>query len=244
VYGEAAGANAIGVVGRGNWTNQLGVWGTGLTGVKGESSGLGGAGVWGINSDDMGVVGVGRIGVRGDAAGASGYGVYGKNTAGGYAGYFSGKGYFSGSLGIGVEPSKTLDVNGQAVIRSWLGVGGLSVCRDANGILAPCSSDARLKRDVVDISAETDVLAAVARLRGVRFSWDTTVEAAKGQPERREIGMIAQEVEAVLPELVRTESDGYESLDYARLVAFLVEVAKAQQREIEDLKATVVEMRR
>jgi len=50
--------------------------------------------------------------------------------------------------------------------------------------------------------------------------------------EQREIGMIAQEVETVLPELVGDTGGGYRSLDYARLTTFLIEVAKAQQQRI------------
>ncbi|MFI5168157.1 MAG: tail fiber domain-containing protein, partial [Thermoanaerobaculales bacterium] len=57
----------------------------------------------------------------------------------------------------------------------------------------------------------------------------------------REIGFIAQEVEAVLPEVVHVEADGYRSMDYAKLTALLVEVAKAQQTEIEALKMALAD---
>ncbi len=130
-------------------------------------------------------------------------------------------------------PTDTLDVNGTLRVRELKAATSTHVCRDANNVLAACSSDARLKTNIVGLSDEIDVIAAVSRLRGVAFEWDRSVEAAREAEPRRQIGLIAQEVEAVLPELVRDEADGYKSLDDSRLVALLVEVAKIQQASIE-----------
>ena len=101
------------------------------------------------------------------------------------------------------------------------------------------ASDARLKTDVVSLTDEIDVFETLSRLRGVAFNWDRSKEPMKNAPDRREIGMIAQEVEDVLPSLVTQNRDGYRSLDYAKLAAFLVEVAKAQQAEIAELRRMV-----
>ena len=68
-------------------------------------------------------------------------------------------------------------------------------------------------------------------LRGVSFNWKDNAQNANTQ-----IGLIAQEVEKVLPELVSTDSDGYKSIAYGKLTAVLVEAIKAQQLQIERLE--------
>jgi uncharacterized protein YlxW (UPF0749 family) len=55
----------------------------------------------------------------------------------------------------------------------------------------------------------------------------------------RQIGFIAQEVEAVLPDLVSTDTEGYKSVKYANVTAVLVEAVKEQQTQIESLKKTI-----
>ena len=54
--------------------------------------------------------------------------------------------------------------------------------------------------------------------------------------EKRQVGLIAQEVQAVLPELVSEDGEGYLSVNYANLVAVLVEANKEQQKLIEAYK--------
>jgi hypothetical protein len=73
----------------------------------------------------------------------------------------------------------------------------------------------------------------VQRLQGVYFDWTTD--------GKRDLGMIAEDVGEVIPEVVAYEENGIDaqSLDYARLVALLVEAIKEQQREIEMLKEAV-----
>ena len=68
------------------------------------------------------------------------------------------------------------------------------------------------------------------RLRGVHFDWK--------EGGQHDIGMIAEEVGGVIPEVVSYEANGKDarSLDYARLVAVLVEAVKEQQEDIEFLK--------
>jgi hypothetical protein len=117
-----------------------------------------------------------------------------------------------------------------------LNSGSTSVCLDSNNTLSACNSDVRMKKDITTLSENMDVLVALSKLRGVIFTWDGSNEKAANMAGVRDIGMIAQEVEAVFPEIVHTNSDGYKSMDYPKLVAFLVEVNKAQQTEINDLR--------
>jgi hypothetical protein len=53
------------------------------------------------------------------------------------------------------------------------------------------------------------------------------------------MGFIAQEVEAVISHLVQENKNGYKAVAYTNMTALLVEVAKAQQEEIEELKGLV-----
>jgi hypothetical protein len=53
---------------------------------------------------------------------------------------------------------------------------------------------------------------------------------------KKEIGLIAQDLEQVYPELVSTDQDGYKSVQYSHLVPVLIEAIKEQQKQIEGLK--------
>jgi hypothetical protein len=94
-------------------------------------------------------------------------------------------------------------------------------------------SDERLKQDIQPLTETRDVLAALARLRGVTYRWREAPDAPA------EVGVIAQEVQEVLPEIVHTLPSGYLGVDYYRIPAFLIEVAKEQQRQIAALTARV-----
>ncbi len=142
----------------------------------------------------------------------------------------------NGRLGIGTNaPAVRLHLVGTGPnIRdlSLTGTGSRPITADANGNLVIVPSDARLKIDVVPVGEERDVRSDLQRLRGVFFRWDTSILRAKDLGPQRELGFLAQEVEAVLPEVVSTGPDGYRTVDYARLTAFLIEVAKSQETEI------------
>ena len=86
-------------------------------------------------------------------------------------------------------------------------------------------SDATLKTNVETLTGSLD---AVTSLRGVSFDW-----LENGSSE---IGVIAQEVEAVLPDVVTTNGDGIKLVKYGNMVAVLIEAIKEQQIQIDDLK--------
>ena len=91
-------------------------------------------------------------------------------------------------------------------------------------------SDLRLKQSVLTIA---DPLSLVKNLRGVRFQWRRS--------GRDDIGMIAQEVQNVLPEVVTADDspDHILSIDYAKITGLLVEAIKQQQQQIDSLKAII-----
>lgn len=88
------------------------------------------------------------------------------------------------------------------------------------------SSDVRLKKNISTLDSG---LALVNQLRGVSYNWKE-----KGRPENK-IGFIAQEVEAILPELVSTNKDGFKSVSYAEMTAVLVEAVKELNAKVEKL---------
>ncbi|OGC06761.1 hypothetical protein A2526_05645 [candidate division WOR-1 bacterium RIFOXYD2_FULL_36_8] len=140
-------------------------------------------------------------------------------------------------LSSGSSIGDNIVANSSLRAKSLSGHGTFAVEADNNGTLIYPSSDKRLKKNIKTISEKMDVLKSLDKLRGIYFNWDTSKEKVKDMGNQKQIGMIAQEVEPVLPEVVGTGSDGYKSIDYAKLTSFLVEVNKAQQKEIEELKS-------
>ena len=126
-----------------------------------------------------------------------------------------------GNVGIGMqtnEPSAKLDVAGNVHATNFL-----------------TASDQRFKKN---ISPLTDALARVERIRGVTFDWNEKYHAlGRSTGGRREVGVLAQEVEKACPELVsQLNKDGFKAVDYGRMAALLVEAVKelaAQNRALE-----------
>jgi hypothetical protein len=90
------------------------------------------------------------------------------------------------------------------------------------------SSDERMKTNIEPLSAALD---RVMNLKGVSYEWKDKARAGRG----REMGLLAQDVEKVFPELVYTDRKGYKSLSYDKLVPALVEAIKEQQSIISRL---------
>ena len=106
--------------------------------------------------------------------------------------------------------------------------GGIMATGD---VTAYASSDSRLKTNLEPI---TDALDKVNSLTGYTFNWN---ELARGKtPEVREAGVIAQDVEQVLPEITTTRDDGYMAVNYEKLVPLLIEAIKELTTEVEELK--------
>ena len=149
----------------------------------------------------------------------------------------------AGKVGIGTaSPNDQLDVQGGSIRVSALAGAAGSVFVDNAGTLNLTSSDIRLKKDIIPITDRLNVLESLNKLRGVYYHWNTKMERVKNHGSQQEIGMIAQEVEKVLPEVVGTDNQGYKTLDYSKVTAYIIEVCKAQQAEIEELKKQVAEL--
>lgn len=109
--------------------------------------------------------------------------------------------------------------------------------RAAGEITAYYSSDIRLKENIRLIS---DPITIVEQIRGVYFDWTDEHIAKRGGEDgyfvrKHDIGVIAQEVEAVLPDLVAERDDGTKVVKYEKLVALLIEAIKEQQKQINQI---------
>ena len=114
--------------------------------------------------------------------------------------------------------------------------GGCSMSVTAFG----CYSDKRYKKNIIPLDG---ALEKIQQLKGVYYHWRTDEFPEKGFGEERTFGLIAKELEKVLPEAVAKDEHGYRSVYYHLLTALLVEGVKDQQTQIEDLKNTNIELR-
>ena len=92
-------------------------------------------------------------------------------------------------------------------------------------------SDERQKKNIVPLKASLD---KVMHLQGVSYEWRTEEYSGRGFGKGKEIGLIAQNVEAVIPELVISDSKGYKALAYDKLIPVLVEAIKEQEAVIRE----------
>ncbi|MBL4754476.1 MAG: tail fiber domain-containing protein [Flavobacteriales bacterium] len=124
----------------------------------------------------------------------------------------------NGNVGIGTtSPTNKLHVNGKLTTNG------------TNEI-----SDIRWKKDIEPIET---ALAKVLQMRGVHYYWRISEFPDKDFANDRQIGVIAQEVEKIVPELVETDSEGWKSVQYSNITALLIEGMKEQQKLIESLQA-------
>jgi hypothetical protein len=182
-------------------------------------------------------------------------GVSGTNGSSGTSGT-SGSSGSSGSSGLGTINNNVNDyvltatgtsgtINGEAnltfngttlYVNGALGVGTntpttTGLIRATNDVVAFYSSDIRLKDNIKKIDKAIE---KINLLSGVEFDW--IPRPGIHENEGHDIGLIAQEVEKVIPEIVTTRDNGYMAVKYEKLVALLVEAVKEQQSQINELK--------
>jgi len=135
----------------------------------------------------------------------------------------------AGDVGIGLSaPSDKLQVFGDIRV----GTGTTGCVKDANGtvIAGTCSSDARLKRDIRPLPSLLD---KIVRLQPVSFYWRTGVHPSQTFGSRSSFGLVAQEVERVMPELVTEDEHGFKAVNYSKLPLLTLQAIKEQQAQID-----------
>lgn len=166
---------------------------------------------------------------RGGAAitGTADLGLY-SQVAGNWMRFVTNGGQFSyfADSGTGTNQIARLDASGNMWFKGRLFPDG-----GVNGLI----SDRRVKTDIRPLESS---LARLLEVRGVRFRW---LDPTRGEGDQ--LGLIAQEVEAVFPELVTQLSDGHKRLDYIGLIAPLVDAVREQQQQIVGLRRELADLR-
>lgn len=131
----------------------------------------------------------------------------------------------------GVVASKFTDYNNGSFYLDPSSTGtSLNVAGD---VVAYASSDIRFKNNITPI---TNALNKINKIGGYTFEWN---EISHKETGKKDIGVIAQEVEEILPEIVDTRDNGYKAVDYSKLTALLIQSVKEQQVIINDLKSRI-----
>lgn len=105
----------------------------------------------------------------------------------------------------------------------------------SNDIVAYSSSDERLKENIAPIENALD---KVKSLTGVEFDWKPEYKHAHGY-EGHDTGIIAQQVEAVMPSAVRTNDTGFLAVRYEKLIGLLIEANKELAARVEELEKKI-----
>ena len=144
--------------------------------------------------------------------------------------HLSGTQTFSGAKTFSSSTASTSKTTGAVIVTGGVGIGGaLNVGGD---VVAFASSDERLKDNIELIS---NPIERVQALRGVTWDWNSNADIL--QQTLPNVGVIAQDVEKVLPQLVTNRDNGYKGVDYAKLTGLLIEAVKDQQKQIDELKS-------
>lgn len=143
-----------------------------------------------------------------------------------------------GRVGIGTTaPNAPLQVRGD--IRVGANAVGCVEDNDGTVIAGVCASDARFKRDIASFEP---MLGKVAALRPVHFYWRSSEFPARAFGERESYGLLAQEVEDVLPELVVTDDEGYKAVNYSKLPLVALQAIKELKAD-HDARTSALERR-
>ena len=124
------------------------------------------------------------------------------------------------SFGVGTAPSGTT-----------------GEIRATNDVTAFYSSDVSLKENITNIP---DPIEAIKKLNGVLFDWKKEYMDKRGGEDgyfvrKKDVGVIAQEVEKVLPEAVAQRPDGIKAVKYDRLTCLLIEAVKKLSAQVDSL---------
>jgi hypothetical protein len=127
------------------------------------------------------------------------------------------------NVGIGTEtPSQKLHVIGNIL---------------ASGTITP--SDARFKKDIETI---TTPIEKIMQLNGVTYHYRANEFTDLGFNNTMQVGVIAQDVEKIFPQLVFSDDKGYKAVDYPKLIPLLIEGMKEQQKQITTQQQQIAEL--
>ena len=105
------------------------------------------------------------------------------------------------------------------------GNGGLTVANTITATDFNSVSDASLKENIQTINNSKEIL---SKINPVSFQWKTN--------KNKSYGLVAQEIEQILPNIVSTNNEGFKSVSYIQLIALLIDSVKTLQEEVNYLK--------
>ena len=141
------------------------------------------------------------------------------------------------SIGQAVATSDNVRFNSLGIGMAATGTAGRIDA--ANDIVAFSSSDIRFKENIKPIENAID---KIRKISGNTYDWKEENKVEHGY-EGNDVGVIAQEVEAVLPQLVQTRESGFKAVKYDKLVALLIEGIKEQQTQIHSLTIEIEKLK-
>tara|TARA_B100000214_G_C23893000_1_gene592727 strand:+ start:348 stop:998 length:651 start_codon:yes stop_codon:yes gene_type:complete len=135
---------------------------------------------------------------------------------------------FRGQDGGGTITALTLDMSeaGDALFNN--DISG-STIRASGDVIAFNSSDERLKDNIVKIENPLEKMESIG---GYEFDWNNNQQIYHGH----DIGVIAQEIEKVLPEAVKDRGSGYKGVQYDKIIPLLIESIKELKQKVEDIE--------
>ena len=111
---------------------------------------------------------------------------------------------------------------------------GTDVVVDANGVLKEKSSSRRYKENIRELEPDPSL---IFQLKPVRFDWKTTGE--------EDIGLIAEDVEEIIPDLVIHDAENKpDAVKYDKLAVYLLQVVKAQEDKISVLEQEIANLKK
>ena len=125
----------------------------------------------------------------------------------------------------------------EQAVMSLSGAGALNVRGD---VTAYSSSDIRLKDNIKLIE---DPIEKIKKIKGISFVWNDNMEQLNKRG-KSDYGVIAQEIEQILPEIVQTRDNGYKAVQYEKLTPLLIEAIKEQQIKIDNLTIEVENLKK
>ncbi len=137
----------------------------------------------------------------------------------------------STSISITNSTASTSKTTGALVVTGGIGTSGDVFA--GGDVVAYASSDRRLKDEITPIS---EPLEKINKIGGYSFTWN---EEKQNIYRGKDYGVIAQEIEEILPELVDTRENGFKAVKYDKLVSLLIEGIKDLSKQVEELKEKV-----
>jgi hypothetical protein len=133
------------------------------------------------------------------------------------------------ALTVGDGTNSTSKTTGGLIVSGGLGV--LNTINAGGDVIAFATSDERLKDNIKPIENPLEV---ISQISGNTFDWNSEKQNIYNG---KDYGVIAQEIQKVMPELVDTRDNGYLAVKYDKIVPLLIESIKELKKEIEELKS-------